>query len=191
MATQAVSDPVLSADLLERVFAKLGLAKRPSLDRIGLNALYAAFCGAVPADNVCKRIWFAGDRSRPFPGADPVEFFATWLEHGAGGTCWPINEAMFALVHDLGFAARRIAGMVIVGEHSRSGNHGSVIVTMDDTDHLIDAQIGSFKVLPLVRQTPTSTGNGIHDLEAIPLEGPLTCDFTTRFLRRLRSARNC
>ena len=54
MATQAVSDPVLSADLLERVFAKLGLAKRPSLDLPGLNALYAAFCKGVPTDNVRK-----------------------------------------------------------------------------------------------------------------------------------------
>ncbi len=181
MATQAVSDPVLSADLLERVFAKLGLAKRPSLDLPGLNALYAAFCKGVPADNVRKRIWFASDQAGPLPGADPGDFFESWLKHGTGGTCWPINGAMGALVQSLGFEARRIAGMIIVGEHGQSANHGSVIVTMDDTDHLVDAQIGSFKVLPLERQTPTSTGNGIHDLEAFPLGGAFDVRFYNPF----------
>ncbi len=57
MATHAVSDPVLSADLLERVFAKLGLTERPSLDLAGLNALYAAYSGNRSAhDNIRKRI---------------------------------------------------------------------------------------------------------------------------------------
>ena len=76
MTARAVSDPVLSPKLLERVLEKLGLTERPSLDLAGLNTLYATYCGSVPAmDNIQKRIWFAGERRTPLPGGDPREYF--------------------------------------------------------------------------------------------------------------------
>ncbi len=164
-----IAEPVLAPELVERVLAKLGLHGRPVLDLAGLNTLYAAFCGNIPFDNIRKRVWFASDRTTPLPGGDPSDFFQNWLAHGTGGTCWPINGGMYALVHALGFEARRIAGEMIF-EGSQPTNHGSVIVTIDGTDHLVDANIGSFKVLKLVLGIPASTGDGIHDISAVPIE---------------------
>ncbi len=170
MATPAVSDPVLSPVLLERVLAKLGLTDRPSLDLSGLNTLYALYSGSVPAiDNSRKRIWFAGDQTTPLPGGEPEDFFASWLAHGTGGTCWPANGALYALVHSLGFDARRIAGCMVMEEYPGT-NHGSVVVTLDGVDYLVDQNLASFKVLPLVPGSTTSTGEGIHDITAVPTE---------------------
>lgn len=166
----AVHEPVLAPELVERVLAKLGLRDRPSLDLAGLNSIYAAFCTNVPFDNIQKRIWFASDQTTPLPGGDPIEFFENWLRHGTGGTCWPINGGMYALVQALGFAARRIAGSVIVEGYPQGANHGSVLVTLDGVDYLVDAWLASFKVLRLVPGTPASTGQGIHDIRAVPIE---------------------
>jgi len=164
--------PVLAPELLERTLEKLGFSERPTLDPAGLNELFAAYCGAVPFDNIRKRIWFAGNQTSALPGGDPTDFFESWLAYGTGGTCWPLNGGFFALVVSLGYDARGIAGAIVTEELERQGvdvlNHGSLIVTFDGIDHLADANIGSFKPLTLVRGVPASTGDGIHDIEAIP-----------------------
>ncbi len=170
MAAQAVADPVLSPNLLERVLPKLGLNERPSLDLEGLNTLYAACSGHVPAiDSIQKRIWFAGEQNTPLPGGDPRDYFENWLAHGTGGTCWPTNGAVYALVHSLGFDARRIAGCIIMEKYPGT-NHGSVVVTLDGVDYLVDGNLAAFKVLPLVPGGTTSTGEGLHDIRAVPIE---------------------
>lgn len=169
MAARAVAEAVFSAKLIERVLAKLGLRDRPPLDLAGLNKVFAAYCGNVPFDNIRKRIWFASDQTTTLPGGDPTDFFENWLAHGTGGTCWPIDGALYALVYALGFDARRIAGTMVV-EGYPGPNHGSVLVTLDGIDYLVDANIGSFKVLPLLPGTPASTGDGIHDIKAVPIK---------------------
>lgn len=161
--------PVLSRDLLERVLTRLGCADRPSLDLNGLNRLYEVFCVNVPDDSVQKRIWFAGDRRAPVTGGDPRQFFENWLSHGTGGTCWPINGACCTLLQSVGYDARRIAGSMMV-DAVPGTNHGSVVVTVDDTDYLVDAQIASLRALPLVKGSATST-TGLHRISATPLEG--------------------
>ncbi len=166
-----VAEPVLAPELVERVLAKLGLHGRPVLDLAGLNTLYAAFCGNISFDNIQKRIWFASDRTTPLPGGDPSDFFQNWLAHGTGGTCWPINGGMYALVHALGFEARRITGSVIVAGYPQGANHGSVLVTLDGADYLVDAWMAAFKVLPLVPDTPASAGEGIHHIKGVAIEG--------------------
>jgi arylamine N-acetyltransferase len=164
------SEPALAPALVERVLTKLGLRQRPALDLAGLNNLYAAFSANVPFDNVQKRIWFAGSQTTPLPSGDPNEFFNNWLQHGTGGTCWPLNGAMYALTHALGFDARRIVGSVIVEGYPRGANHGSVLVTLDGVNYLVDAWMASFKVLTLISGKPSSTGQGIHDIRAVPID---------------------
>lgn len=166
----AIQEPTLAPALVERVLTKLGLRQRPDLDLAGLNTLYAAFSGNVPFDNVQKRIWFASPQTTPLPGGDPSEFFNNWLQHGTGGTCWPLNGAMYALTHALGFDARRIVGSVIVEGYPRGANHGSVLVTLDGINYLVDAWMASFEVLPLISGKLSSTGHGIHDITAMPTE---------------------
>jgi arylamine N-acetyltransferase len=163
-------EPALAPTLVERVLTKLGLRQRPALDLVGLHTLYAAFSANVPFDNVHKRIWFASPQTTPLPGGDPNEFFNNWLQHGTGGTCWPLNGAMYALAHSLGFNARRIVGSVIVEGYPRGANHGSVLVTLDGISYLVDAWMAAFKVLPLISGKPSSTGQGIHDIRAVPID---------------------
>ncbi len=166
----SIPEPSLPPDLVERVLARLGLRQRPTLDLAGLNALYAAFCGNVSFDNVQKRIWFAGPQTTPLPGGDPNEFFNNFLKYGTGGTCWPLNGGLYALVRAVGFDARRIVGSVIVDGYPRGANHGSVLVDLDGISYLVDAWMASFKVLPLEPGRPASTGQGIHDIRAVPTE---------------------
>lgn len=166
----AIQEPALAPRLVERVLTKLGLRKRPDLNLAGLNTLYAAFSANVPFDNIQKRIWFASPQTTPLPCGDANEFFNNWLPHGTGGTCWPLNGAMYALAHALGFDARRIVGSVIVEGYPRGANHGSVLVTLEGINYLVDAWMAAFKVLPLISGKSSSTGHGIHDISAVPTE---------------------
>jgi N-hydroxyarylamine O-acetyltransferase len=135
---------------------------------VGLSRIYAAFSGQIPNDNVQKRIWLAGDRTKPLPGGDPTEFFANWLEHGTGGTCFTTNGALCVLLEAVGFAARRFSGGVLMDGLEHDGNHGTVLVKIDGLDYLVDAQLASFIPLPLITGQFSSTGNGIHDIRAVP-----------------------
>ena len=48
------------------------------------------------------------------------------------------------------------------------GNHGTVLVRIDDTVYLVDAQLAAFSALPLIMGQSASTGEGIHDIRAVP-----------------------
>jgi arylamine N-acetyltransferase len=161
--------PMLSTDLLERVLAKLGLNEKPATDLAGLNKVYAAFSANVSTDNILKRIWLVGDQKRPVTGGEPGEFFESWLAHGTGGTCFPASGALFALLSTLGFDAQRYLASVMMDGIETDGNHGTVVVCMEGQDYLVDAQLGSYVALPLVVGCETSTGDGIHDIRAVPV----------------------
>jgi arylamine N-acetyltransferase len=149
---------------------KLGLTEQPGIDLVGLNTLCAAFSGNVSNDNIQKRIWFAGEQTTPVTGGNPIEFFENWLAHGTGGTCYPINNAIYTLARALGFDARRIAGSNIVEGFDTDANHGSMLITLEGIDYLVDAQFAAFEALPLMPGQAASTGKGIHDIEAVPVE---------------------
>src|SRR3954468_24400272 len=141
---------MIPSNLLNRVTSKLGLPGGLVPDLESLNKVYAAYSGLVPNDNVQKRIWLAGDKSRPVTGGEPTQFFENWLQHGTGGTCFPANGALCALLRTLGFDARRVLGSVMMEGIERDGNHGTVFVRIDDTDYLVDAQLAAFSALPLI-----------------------------------------
>ena len=161
---------MLTFGLLEKVVSKLGFSDYPSLDLDGLNALFAAFCGKIPViDNTLKRIWLTGDQTKPLTGGEPTKYFENWLMHGTGGTCFPTNGAVYALVSSLGFDARRIAGRIVMDEYPGT-NHGSVVVTLDGVEYLVDGNFGAYEVLPLMADRTTSTGQGLHRITAVPVE---------------------
>ncbi|MHC4142428.1 MAG: arylamine N-acetyltransferase family protein [Planctomycetota bacterium] len=168
----ALPEPLPPPEIIDRVLEKLGLNERPTVDLAGLNAVYAAWCGEIPFDNVQKRIWFTGDRTAPLTGGDPAEFYENWLAHGTGGTCWPTSGAVYALLKSLGFPARRIAGaMINAGDlNPEDAGHGSVLVALDGVDHLVDASILAFAALPLEPGQRTRSGPGIHAIEAVPTD---------------------
>lgn len=119
---------------------KLGFAAAPSADLAGLGELYAAWCRRVPFDNVRKLIWLREEIPGPLPGDDATDFLQAWLEHGTGGTCWAGNGALQALLVSVGFDARRgICTMMV--RPDMPPNHGTVAVTLDECDYLVDASI--------------------------------------------------
>jgi N-hydroxyarylamine O-acetyltransferase len=134
------ADGRISAALAERVLAKLGLSALPTPDRAGLAALYAAWCRSVPFDNARKLIHLRAGDPAPLPGDAPSEFFAAWLQHGAGGTCWALHGALCALLEACGFDARRaIATMLVMPD--LPPNHGTVTVRLDGETLLVDGTL--------------------------------------------------
>lgn len=171
MNDSAASEPKLSSEILARILMKLGLKDRPTLDLIGLNHLYGAYCGKVPNDNIQKRIWLVGDQTTPVTGGIPIEFFENWLAHGTGGTCFPASGGLCALLRAIGFNANRISGSVMMEGIERQANHGSVLVSLEGANYLVDPQHASFTALRIIPGQPSSTGDGIHDIRAVPVAG--------------------
>ena len=88
--------------LLEDVLQRLGIA-RSATGFDDLRLIYAAWCEAVPFDNVQKMIHIAEGRNVPVPSSTAEGFFTSWLEHRTGGTCWAGNGALHDLLAALGF----------------------------------------------------------------------------------------
>lgn len=140
----------LPYSLLERVLERLRLSALPSASLDGLRAIYRAWCLHVPFDNVRKMIALRDGAQGPLPGASAEDFFENWLAHGTGGTCWATSNALYALVRACGFTARRVAASM--GDTGLA-NHGSVIVTLDGCEWLVDTSAMSNVPLPLAGET--------------------------------------
>jgi N-hydroxyarylamine O-acetyltransferase len=122
------------------VLDRLGVeTSRPDL--VGLHAVYAAWCGAVPFDNVLKMIYLAEGRTGPLPGSTAESFFEAWLACGVGGTCWAGNGALHDLLEALGFEVERAIATMLPSPGIRGPNHGTVVVTVGDTRWIADASI--------------------------------------------------
>jgi N-hydroxyarylamine O-acetyltransferase len=128
----------LTPSTRERVLETLGVTSEPDLDLDGLGHLYRAWCACVPFDNIRKLIALAGGTSDRLPGDSAEDFFASWLQHGTGGTCWPGANALHALAASVGFTSRRVAAsMWELGEPT----HGTTVVTVDGDDYLLDSSM--------------------------------------------------
>lgn len=145
----------LDGALFERILERLGLARPPAPDLDGLAAVYAAWAGAVPFDNLRKLIHVAsGDRGR-LPGDSAPEFFTAWLRWGTGGTCWAGNGALCALLRRLGFDAARGVGTMMVAP-DLPPNHGTVVVTLAGQPYLVDASMLFAAPLALASERTTA-----------------------------------
>lgn len=143
------SDPAveLAPALLEQVLMRLGLAAPPRPDLVGLRAVYRAWSQRVPFDNVGKVIALrTAPSDEPLPGMRAEAFFRQWLEHGNSGTCWPSNNALFALLCALGFEARVVGGSM---RDLGVVTHGSTVVRLEGSDWLVDSFLLAGEPLPL------------------------------------------
>jgi N-hydroxyarylamine O-acetyltransferase len=160
-----ISDPGdlnhISRELKKRVLEQLGLDETVPADLNGLRAVYAAWCQRVPFDNIRKMITLRSEGEGPLGGLEAQDFFEHWLEYGSGGTCWPSSNALYSLLVSLDFTARRVAGSMF---DMGMVNHGSVIVTIDGKDWMVDTSILSNSPLPIGAEVY------IHDDPAIPVE---------------------
>lgn len=151
----------LSAELVNRVLARLGINKPLAADLASLQQLYTAWSSIIPFDNTRKLIALRSGRQETLPGIDANEFFEQWLQYGCGGTCWPVANAFYELVLALGFNAQRIAGSM---RDMGVLNHGSVKVLLDNKAFLAEASLLLNRILPLENDTI------IHDDPVCPME---------------------
>ena len=137
---------LLDERLRVRVLEKLGLGAQPELDLDGLSSLYRRWCESVPFDNAAKLIALRTNASGNFPGIEASQFFENFVKHGYGGTCWPSSNALYSLLFDLDFDARRLAGSM---RDTGMISHGSTKVRVDGTDWLVDSSMLTANPLPL------------------------------------------
>ncbi|MBY0548281.1 MAG: arylamine N-acetyltransferase [Candidatus Obscuribacterales bacterium] len=158
----------LPSELVERILTKLGLSKAPELTLVGLQSIYSAWCHSVPFDNLRKMIHVRSGDTGPLPGDEPVDFFEFWLRHGTGGTCWAGNGSLCALLSSLNFqAARGLATMMVAP--NLPPNHGTVVVSLDDTSYIVDASILHNVPLPLLadgKSAASAFGAELHQRDS-------------------------
>ena len=130
----------MNAGTAAAVVQRFGIGT-PAPDLDGLRTVYAAWCEAVPFDNVLKLIHCAEGRRGPLPGSTADAFFETWLEQGTGGTCWAGNGALHDLLEALGFDVTRVFATMMSAPDARGPNHGSVLVRAGRERWLVDASI--------------------------------------------------
>ena len=152
--------------LVEPILEKLELAQPPSIDLAGLSQVYGRWCRKVPFDNLQKRLFYSGDSSGPLPGHNSEDFFKSWLAHGTGGTCWAHGHALHDLLTELGFAAVRCSATMLVHPDVVGPTHGTVIVTLEGQQYLVDGSIQTEEPVPLAEG---NYGNG-HPSSRIHLE---------------------
>jgi N-hydroxyarylamine O-acetyltransferase len=168
-------DPsTIGPGLAERVLDRLDLEASPSLDADGLADLYRRWCRSVTFDNVRKLIALNGGDTGPLPGLDATDFLETWLRHKVGGTCWPSANALHALAVACGFDSRRLAAsMFDTGDPS----HGTTVVTIDDTQWLIDSSMLTDEPVPLSTTDETDLAGPVFGTHVEPVVGGWLIDF--------------
>ncbi len=157
----------IPSELVSRVLHRLGVHDPVPLNLVGLTRVYAAWCEAVPFDNVLKLVHLIERRQGPLPGSTAVDFFTSWLNTGAGGTCWAGNGALHDLLGMLGFSVARAAATMLVTPNVPPSNHGSVVVTIQDGRYVVDASIltGVPLRLPGPGEPPEPTSEALPRLE--------------------------
>lgn len=95
---------------------------------------------------------------------DATEFFERWLSHGVGATCWPTSNALYELLADVGFDARRVAGSM---RDTGYTGHGSVKVRIDGIDWLADSSLLTDIPLPLTNEVFIASGE-VFEAESEP-----------------------
>ncbi|MEO7360972.1 MAG: arylamine N-acetyltransferase [Gemmatimonadaceae bacterium] len=139
----------ISEKLRLRMATRLALDPRVETNVQGLFALYEAWCRNVPFDNVRKLISLRTGDPGALPGGDATDFMEAFLEHGTGGTCWSSSNALFELVSAFGFQARRVAGSM---RDLGVPGHGSVKVTIDEMDWMVDSSMLTMFPIPITRE---------------------------------------
>ena len=154
------------SELMNRVLTRLGVGAAP-VDVDGLAAVYRAWCRSVPFDSARKRMFQAAGATGPVPDRTSEEFLESWLTTGTGGTCWSTSLGLHAVCVALGFEARLVPGVMLTDPDTRP-NHGTVLVTLDGVDWLVDTSMLFDRPLELRRDAPTAHTDPVHPVDGTP-----------------------
>jgi len=159
----------LSPATLDAVLHRLGFSGTPAADRAGLDAVYLAWCRTVPFDNLVKRIDLAAGTT-PFRNETPEPFFALFLAHGTGGTCWPSSRALGALLRTVGFDVRLGSASMADDVAGRIHTHGTILARVDDEVLWVDSSMLTDAPVPLVRGEPTELAHPLRPVRVEPVD---------------------
>jgi N-hydroxyarylamine O-acetyltransferase len=159
----------LSPATTEAVLTSLGFSVAPRPDLDGLNAIYDAWCRQVPFDNVIKRIHLASRNPAPLPNGEPEAFFASYLRHGTGGTCWPSSGGLHALLEAVGFDARRGSAAMRDDLSGPIHTHGTVLVRLDAIDYWVDTSMLTGHVFAVRPGEETRLEDPLHAVRVEPV----------------------
>lgn len=154
----------LREHVCERVLQRFGFLRRPEPSLETLNEIVKQWSRRVGYDNVQKRIYMHERHIGPFPVIEPNDFFATWLEHGTAGGCWPSGEAMYGLLHRIGFRVTRVAGTMPQVPDPMVPAHGGLNVDLDGRLYRVDPGLGAEAALELIEGVPTAHESQAHGL---------------------------
>ena len=160
---------VLTPATTEAVLERLGFSDAPTPDLEGLDAVYDAWSRRVPFDNVVKRIHLDRGDPEPFPNGEPEAFFASFLRHGAGGTCWPSSGGLHALLESLGFDVRRGSGAMRDDLSGPIHSHGTVLVRLDGNDYWVDSSMLTGRVFVVRPGEETFLDDPLHAVRVEPV----------------------
>ena len=149
---------MIDSKRIDHILAKLGIESSISPNIQGLQTIYSAWCQKVPFDNISKLIHLDAGAPSPLPGNDPFAFFENWLNHGTGGTCWAGSEALYTLLLNLGFQPARVIATMLTGKNL-APNHGSIIVSCEGRNMLVDTSLLHATPLQLSARNPTHIEN--------------------------------
>jgi len=158
----------LTGATVEAVLARLGVdGVEP--DRVGLDAVYLAWCHHVPFDNLVKRVDLVAQASR-FRNDEPEAFFALWLAHGCGGTCWPSSRALGALLHTLGFEVRLGSAAMMDEIVGPIHSHGTVLARVGGEVLWVDSSMLTDAPVLLVAGEHTALEHPVRPVRVEPVD---------------------
>jgi N-hydroxyarylamine O-acetyltransferase len=160
----------LTLATVEAVLGRLGFSAPPAADRAGLDALYLAWCRTVPFDNLVKRTDL-GAGTTPFRNDTPGPFFALFLAHGCGGTCWPSSRALGALLRSVGFDVRLGSAAMADDLAGPIHSHGTVLATVDGERLWVDSSMLTDAPVPLVPGAASVLDHPLRPVRVEPVDG--------------------
>ncbi len=120
----------------------LGLSVRAP-DLSFLREIYRAFSSQVPFESASKIVRDRQVEDLADKPRRPGTFWKDFEELGAGGTCFARVAAFEELLRQLGFSSK-----LLLGEIRSPESHAALLVTLDDTDWLVDAGYPLPDILP-------------------------------------------
>jgi len=145
------------------VLAYLGVkAQPPSLPAI--DEMLHAYTRKVPWESMSR----IARRARVTTNADaclmPSAFWASAMVHGTGGTCYESNYAFLTLLRGLGYEGY----LTINNMGEKKGCHSAIILTLDDSDYLVDVGMPFHVAIPIHPAKKTACLGQFHTYSITP-----------------------
>jgi N-hydroxyarylamine O-acetyltransferase len=155
---------VLSQAELSQYFARIGFTGIASANLATLQHLHYLHPLAIPFENIDS---FLGQ----CPSLQAISVFNKLVTQRRGGYCFEHNQLLLRVLSRIGFQVRGLSARVILPDQIPPRTHMVLIVTLDDTEYLVDVGFGGLTMttpLNLQLTTPQLSSHEAWRLEGHP-----------------------